>query len=485
MVDPLSAEFWETPESERSQNRVVTADEEFRRIDALPRRIAPVLRIPALSALLRTDLGAQNNAQLYYEQAWALTELYDNVSARVGGVACLLPVGKGKTLITLVGGTLINAQRPVLLLPSGLQRKTISEIGDYRKLWKVHPNLKMISNQLLQILENKDMLLRYMPDVIFIDEAQEYKNVNAARTQRLIEYCERFPQTIVVILSGSLIKDSIKDYAHLLALVYPRKMVRDRLWSMSPVPYYKSRALDDWSRALDERVQEHKRISPGVLTRFCAEGESVREGVGRRFYETPGIIAPESKEDCESQLIIQHRPAPLIPNDIRQSFAQMRQSGATISGDQLTDRFSVWRRFREMSYGFYYKWLWPNNKPDVEWLEIRKAWRKSIRHILKYNQQGLDSVKAVELAVAAGKYGPEVMQQMHAWIEIKKRYPPTGKPPRDTIWLSDYLLRDAATFKGLIWVEHPVVGEKLAQMTGYPFFGGGDNEVGEYRGGPA
>lgn len=483
--DPLSPQFWEQPKEEKSDIRSVTRDEEFRRIEALPRRVGPTVRIEALSALLRTPEGAAAGAQLLLEQAWLLTELYDNAVSGVGGAVGMFPVGKGKTIPTLVGGTLLQAQRPILLVPAGLKRKTEVEIVHYRKHWRVHPNLKILSNQMLQILENKDMLRLYMPDVIFIDEAHEYKNPSAARTIRLLEYCRDFPQTIVVVLSGTLIKDSIRNYAHLMAIVFPRRRLRDgRIWSMSPVPYYKSRSCEEWSRALDENTPDSKRIAPGALRSFVQGQESVREAVARRMYELPGVVAPESKEDCAASLNIFQRAAPPVPEVIRQSFALMRQSGATISGDQMTDRFSVQRRFQEIIFGFYRRWIWPNNTPDAEWIETRKAWRKSIRHILKYNRQGLDSVKAVELAVEAGQFGPDVLQQMYAWLEIKKRYPPRGQPPQEIVWLSDYILKDAAKFKGLIWVEHPVLGERLAQMTGYPYFGAGDDRIIEYRGGP-
>ena len=75
--DPLSPQFWEQPKEEKSDIRSVTRDEEFRRIEALPRRMGPTVRIEALSALLRTPEGAAAGAQLLLEQAWLLTELYD------------------------------------------------------------------------------------------------------------------------------------------------------------------------------------------------------------------------------------------------------------------------------------------------------------------------------------------------------------------------------------------------------------------------
>lgn len=461
--------------------QVVVYGEEFRRIEALPRRTEPVLRIDKLSAWLRT--GAEPTATLLYDQAWALTELYDNASTGVGGIAGILPVGKGKTLITLLGGTVVNAKRPILLVPAGLKKKTDFEIPEYQKKWRIHTGLRVVSNQLLQTLNNKQLLFRYMPDWIFIDEAHEYKNKDAARTRRLIEYCERFPNTGVAILSGTLVKDSIKDYAHLLALVFPRKQYGERFWSMSPVPYYKSRELDDWCKALDERTPDQSRASPGALMRWCKEGQSPRQAFGERLYQTPGIIAPAYKEDCAASLDIVLRPTPPIPDNVRAAFAEMRRTGTTPAGDQLTDRFSVWRRFRELAYGFYYRWVWPSGRPDVEWLEIRRAWRKTIRHILKHNRRGLDSVKGVENAVAAGQFGREPLEEMNAWLEIKKRYPPSGKPPREAVWLSDYLLQDAAKFDSIIWVEHPEVGQKLSQLTGKPYFGAGDGgEISRLKG---
>ncbi len=467
-----------TPPESVNGSRAVLYDDEFRRIEALPRRVAPTIYPELLSQMLRTPTGTKT---LFFEQAWVLTELYDNVVARVGGAAGIIPVGRGKTLMALLAGTLIGAQRPVMLVPAHLKKKTDYELPQYARDWRVHPNIRTLSNQTLQTLPNRGLLYRYMPDLIVLDEVHEYKNIEAAKTQRLIEYCEKFPNTIVVALSGTFIKDSLKDFAHILSLCFPRRATGQGWVSVCPVPHYKSRALQDWCDATDERVRPEKQIAPGALYRLVRGEQTPRQAIGDRITETYGVVAPPPRpgDDCPAALTISVRRVQHIPEVIQRAFTAMRTTGTTLSGDVLTDDVSARKRFREIAYGFYYRWMWPGGRPDVEWLEYRKQWRKFVRWTLRYNQRGLDSALAVQNAVINGEYGGDGWTAWAKWVSVRDRYKP--HPPIEAVWLDDYILNDAKTFNGLTWVEHQAVGERLAQLSGRPYFGAGDSRILRYN----
>jgi hypothetical protein len=449
--------------------REVGRDDEFRRIEALPRRLAPVVDAGMLTRYLRTPTGTQS---LRENQAASLSDLYD-----FGGLFGMQGTGAGKTLISLLAPMLPHpqnpqapwVQRPVLLVPASLKYKTEDvDIPFYRQHWRLHPHLRIVSNQLLQTLPNKDLLRRYMPDLIVLDEAHEYRNRTAARTKRLLAYLKENPDTKLVVLSGTLTKRSIKDYWHLLRYALPRHC---------PLPLHWP-TLQEWSEALDEDVPDARRRLPGALVRFCAQNENPRQGFRRRLTETPGVVATK-ESSCDASLNVFEKHPVRVDPLVVQAFARMRDTNTTPSGDELTDRFNVWRRTKELAYGFFYRWIWPNNTPDAEWLAKRKTWRKFVRETLENNRRGLDSERAVAQACEQGLYDPTALTE---WQGVKKRYYP--HPPREAVWVSDYLLREAATWMqenvGLVWVEHDAVGKRLATISGAPYFGAGDDGIARY-----
>lgn len=62
-----------------------------------------------------------------------------------GGLFGPIPVGEGKTLISLLAPYLLQAQRPVLLLPAMLVEKTHRERAELSKHWHIPLNIRLIS----------------------------------------------------------------------------------------------------------------------------------------------------------------------------------------------------------------------------------------------------------------------------------------------------------------------------------------------------
>lgn len=449
--------------SPQSLSTGVVRGAEFRRIEALPRRLSPTIDPDKLTQYLKTPNGTQS---LRLNQAEVLADLYD-----FNGAFGMQGVGAGKTLISLLAPVVMEAKRPVLLVPAALKYKAESvDIPFYREHWRLHPDLRVLSNQTLQTLNNKDLLKRFMPDLLILDEAHEYRNRKAARTKRLLGYLKDNPDTKLLVLSGTLTKRSIQDYWHLLKHALPRQC---------PLPLH-WQELVEWSEALDQDMPDNRRRAPGALMRFCGPGENARQGFRRRLVETPGVVATV-ESSCDSSLNVTQRKTPVVPAVIVQAFDKMRRTASTPSGDELTDQMNVWRRCKELSYGFYYRWIWPNNKPDDEWLDARRAWRKFVRKTLEHNRRGLDSEKAVRDAVARGEI---TCDEYAPWVKVRDRWKP--HPPREAVWVSDYLLADAATWmvehKSIVWVEHDAVGKRLAQLTGHPYFGAGDDRIANHQG---
>src|SRR6266568_3826911 len=90
-------------------------------------------------------------------------------------------------------------------------------------------------------------------------------------------------------LTGTAMSKSITDFAHILR------------WCLTPenAPIPRTNdELDEWARALDDKVDEFSRNEPGALLSFATDEEhatltpmaAARRGFQRRLNETPGVI---------------------------------------------------------------------------------------------------------------------------------------------------------------------------------------------------
>ncbi len=496
----MSAAEWLSQKPVWMSQDVVVKDAEFDRINNLPRRLSPPVNVEALSAYLRTPDGKET---LRLSQAETLYDAY-----LMRGAVGVIGTGRGKTASSLLLPMLPHPQdprrpwveRPLLIVKGALQTKAeLTDIPRYRAHWRLHPNQKIISYSLLQTPTQKNILWRLMPDLIVCDEAQAFRNRKGSRAQRLENYLKDYPNTIVVMLSASLFKRKLKDAAHLFWYA---------LKENSPLPRPGSSTLDDWGKVLDEGQDTSYRvgagIGPGALYSFCASStETPKSGFRRRMREAPGVIV-DFISSCDSALNIFGISPERVPPAIVAAFHKMQKDKRTPSDDELTDHFNIWRRSREIAYGFYYRWVWPGGIPDVEWLYARAEWRRFVRYILKHNRRGIDTEKTVRDAVDAGIYGhpknhgPEEGAGAHGalklaeWRRVHKRWDPS--PPKETIWIDRYIAQSCADWlneppaKGatstgrLCWVEHDALGKEISRLGNVPYFGGGDDGVERYKG---
>jgi hypothetical protein len=438
----------------------VVRSNEFERIAKLPRREwEKDPSIEEARAGLEEWLRLPNSVmRLWDTQVVALIEM-----VTTGGFFGPIGVGRGKALISLLAPVVLGAERPLLLVPAQLRDQTLRKvIPEMRKHWRLHSGLQVRGYSELSLAKNKDMLFRLKPDLIVLDEAHAVKAPSTARTKRLKEYLRENQQVRVAAMSGTVTRKSLKDYWHLL------------LWALkgglAPMPRT-WREMACWADALDADVQV--RAEPGALLELCDPAnpkETARDGYRRRLVQTLGVVAT-SESELGVSLSILRRPLRL-PDDVGRKLAQMRATWETPNGDTITEAVELWRHARELACGFFYKWQPP--APE-DWLEARKAWKRYVRDTLEHNRRGLDS----ELLVAgdAERQDPQP-SAWREWREIRDSFKPNTVPE----WLSDFALEDAISWMrdrerdgegGICWIEHIAVGERLAALSGYPYFGAG------------
>ncbi len=432
---------------------------ELQRILSLPRRVWPTKDLEeltdSLTDIFRTPSGKM---RLHPQQAVGLLE-----AGTEQGLFSPLGVGEGKTLLSFLLPAVFDAKRPMILCPSGMVEKTKD---DYRELavhWRLPPMPRVFGYQMLGLVQAKEVLEQYQPDLLIPDELQRLKNKRAAVTRVVARYMHNHPTTWFCGLSGSPMDKSVKDMFHLI------------LWCLktkAPVPF-SVEDQEQWAEALDENVDPMMRRAPGALLSFCNAEErakypphiAARHGFRRRLTETPGVVATVGEGVPVKATIhvreIRHRVAP----ETEKHFAKLRYEMKTPDEWELFSGAEVWQHAQELALGLYYVW---NPRPPKEWLTARRNWNAYWRATVGKSRT-FDSALHVANACDAGRL--DSGGTLEAWRKLE----PTFKPNVEAVWCDDYGLkvcRDwAAKEPGLVWTGHNLFAQRLALYTALPYYG--------------
>ena len=427
----------------------VIASAEFRRVGALPR--VTESEDPELSGLLTAHLRASSGTMsLRPIQARALATLFDN-----RGLLAAIPVGGGKTLISAVAPTLIEASRPLLLVPARLREKTRRDFEVLAQHW-IMREIRIESYEKIGRVSGAEILEEYRPDLIVCDEVQALKNPRAAVTRRIWRYVvENRADVVFAAMSGTIASRSLMDLHHIAWMALgPSRM---------PLPATRSECKN-WARCVDLKVSTRAR--PGALANWLEPGErvtldSVREAVGRRIFESEGVVrTQDSSVGCP---ILIDSPSLVLPMELSTEIDAMIQTKTDPNGDQLLPP-DVWRHSRTLALGFWYKWREPG--PE-DWMTARRDWRRFVDDILDQDVAGFDSELQIANAVQRGKI--EDGGRLRRWREVRETFEPVSEP----VWLSEKVLRDvvdAIEAPSILWVDQVATGRRLAEVSGLPFF---------------
>lgn len=470
---------------------------EFDRIYRLPRR--DLALVSTQTPELRTEAGRAAGVTLRDLQARSCVELN-----WYHGLFCALPVGLGKTLLMWLAALIKRSRRPHVFMPANLKKdKTPRDFAALSKHWVSNqPAPTMHSYAALTQEKNLDLLDRLQPDLLILEEAHNVSNFDGSAAQRLDRYIMAHPECVVVVLTGTIMRKSLKDFAHLLRWTH-----RDR----SPLPRDKNE-LWTWCQALDDDAGLG-RWDPGALLHFEPYEEfnrfgqlaRARNGVQRRIRETPGVIIVD-EELCDQPLTIR-LCLPPPDAEIEERFRRFRESWEAPDGWPFTTSLEVFTHVRQLGAGFYQKHV---PRPPADELELPphsdpffKGWTKLEREPPKPSY--VDARRMVSRFIRDDIRGSRIegaprdtdgavrnFHRGHPVLEMWARVEPIHKPETEAEWFSrsvvDHVYRWAQWIasrgvgptwdnKGLIWIKYQEIAEALARVLCLPYFGSEGRQI--------
>jgi len=424
----------------------VKSTPEFRRVLGLPRHDwqAPTDLAAQVTEYLKLPGGTMT---LRPVQAAALEHLY-NSDGLLADIGC----GDGKTLISYLAGTVLEVPVTLLLVPAKLREKTRRDFAELAKHWRQFGRIEVMSYEMLGRVEAAEYLETLAPDLIVADEAHLLRNMSASRTRRVMRYLQNHPAVRFAAMSGTMSNRSLKDFHHLMAAALRAEM---------PLPRTRAETAL-WARAVDQKVETRSR--PGALVQFLDPGEdanleNIRAAVGRRIAQSPGVVYT-SKDEVPTSIQMEYFTPPA--NDAVREHMARAVAKIAPNGDACQEA-DTYRHIRTLVQGFYYMW---DPEPPPHWRKARAVWASFANEILAMHDPRYDSPLMVAQGCTRGDL-PDYAYR--GWLDVRDDYEINSRPE----WVDDAPLRAVlAEVQGptLIWVEHRAAGERLAALSGFPYF---------------
>ncbi len=436
---------------------------------------------------------------LYATQALALQEIWERK-----GAVLPIRVGAGKSLLAYLSIAIMKPKRPMLIVPAAMIIDTEQEWRKFERHWRgprfedvVILSYEKISNpsSAEKVLPDgqviwPDIMERNRPDMIVMDECDRAGDVAATGTIRIGRYIETH-RPIVVAMSGTLIRKSLKDAAHIFEWALGEE------YAPLPLPA-QFKSLQAWSDCLDAKGGKGgKRTEPGALLtkltpeerRQYDEADSADDArgvvcgmVGVHILETPGVVGSQ-----DGPLTLPGRIDPCYVKDEDDEIE--RQFGLLLDGDEnegrakwtmpdgllLPDARALAAPLVTLGMGFF---LQQDPRPPESYRLCRSAYNAAVREVVeKRPELKLDSEFVVRKAIREGRL-PEMEGFLEAWEDEQRTYRETtgfAQPPSVPLWVSDEVVDevrrwlDAGT--GLVWCSYVALGNKLSKALKLPYFG--------------
>ena len=426
----------------------IIRDADFQRIVSIPRREELADCVAEETSRYRRP---GSSATLFRAQAVALRELRMH-----GGLFGMLPIGSGKTLISLLAPTVLQ-KRALIVVPAALRKKTHQELVQYAKDWLIGITFRIKSYEELSRVSHANFLEDYRPELLVFDEAHRLKNRSAAVTKRITRYFRQHPDTQSVCLSGTITTRSLTEYAHLL------------IWTLknqAPVPLNPMH-VQMWASHLDARAAEGQ--NPGCLLDLSpphpddtgTDQAKARARFRRRLLHTPAVQVSQGSGFTGS-LVVNLVAMKDTPQELKDVFDDLQKSKEIPDYLAMDNPLEYWQIANQLCTGLIYYWDPP---PPKDWSIARKVWYASVRETLKRSRT-YDSPQQVEFATRGGQ--TDLQYQLEAWDKVKNLYHINVKAK----WIGEHMIDACRKYKrGIIWCNLQAASERIAKELDVPYYG--------------
>ena len=431
-------------------------------------------------------------------QVEALTEaLLQNRAGRERGIVVRVGVGGGKTLISLLLPTVLPSRRPVLLVPAKLRKKTLVQLPEIRRHWKVRQDILIHSYE--EISRSPSLFEDLGADLVVGDESHRLARLRAGRTRRVLRVAVNHPKIRWIWLSGTFDKRSPKDSAHLVELALrdgsylPRNDGELESWH-NVLGSRGAPEATDWGlfRPLVEVWGERKeRWNQSSIARR----QLCREALENRVRATQGVVTLATMS-CDASILLR-RVKRKTPKGIQDVLDEINTTGKIpgSSGAVAVWEQDIARASDTLSLGFYYRWAWERTKkgePDKEWLNARSFWASELSTYLAIGGQGeREGVDTPGHVAILCETNPDRLPRMlvaayHEWVRVRDRYriaylgeiPGGGEEtiPVEPVWITEkivnWMVSELGTPETILWYRHRAVAVRLREYGANIYFRG-------------
>jgi hypothetical protein len=384
------------------------------------------------------------------------------------GVISLTGTGSGKFLQSVCIGPVLGKRNCLLIVPVKSVADTEKELIKFSSSMPelLDQNIKIISSNDLSLNKSRDVLYQLSPEIIIIDEAQDFKDLKSARTKALIDYINKHPDVRVFILSATLITLNVCDYLHLFAIVCKENSPLSV--DTDAIPVYQ--ALIDIG--MEQGNQLHTALH-NSLSRF--PGKNFRERLSARIHSSEYVVFnPEVSTSAPIRFYGYSLNNPTIDAHLE----RLENEWVTPSGEALTEAVEKHLLEDLISLGVYPRYTYHASDDLIEkWYEARREWQKVIRsHLVYENKHSVRSAAELVSLVDQGFLDRRDTKIYKTWIEIKDKVSYTVNyeyiDPEYAGSLVRELIKKYSLDNLIIWVKHVEIGKMLSAALNIPFYNG-------------
>jgi hypothetical protein len=380
---------------------------------------------------------------------WQALSLAEAVECE--GAFLALPLGQGKTLLTFLLPTLLQSRRALLCVPGALREKTHADFQALSRSWRSPPPIRVETRERLSVVSGAELLREYRPDLIMLDEADDFSNTRSAAVRRLDRYIMEY-RPMVVTLTGTPSRKSIMAYWHLL------------WWALgdgAPLPSIEGEAKM-WALALDDHRGPRPEYGPlGVSLRTS------REWYRRRLVETPGVVVVD-EDSCDVPLTVRIRLAREDPI-LDSAYARFLLDYENPGGVPVSDPLSRWLLDGQLGLGLYTRW---DPEPPEAWRDARRQVARFVRGEIA-RSSGWARPLDTELQVLRRYADKPVVRE---WQAIR----PTWEGVTETVWITRSALDSCHDWlsetprgQAIVWCGSIEFARALSREAGLPYYGQG------------